>query len=79
VQDAEQNLMKVPRAGNECCPSGPQQLTSELGGKFMENEALSIVDQRTKATYNLPLSKGAVRAMDLRQIKTGPEDFGAMS
>jgi len=45
----------------------------------MENEALSIVDQRTKATYNLPLSKGAVRAMDLRQIKTGPEDFGAMS
>jgi len=45
----------------------------------MVNEALSIVDQRTKATYNLPLSKGAVRAMDLRQTKTGPEDFGAMS
>jgi citrate synthase len=45
----------------------------------MENEGLSIVDKRTKATYELPLSKGAVRAMDLRQIKTDPEDFGVMS
>jgi citrate synthase len=45
----------------------------------MENEVLSIVDKRTKATYDLPLSRGAVRAMDLRQIKTGPEDFGVMS
>ena len=45
----------------------------------MENEVLSIVDKRTKATYDLPLASGAVRAMDLRQIKTGPEDFGVMS
>jgi citrate synthase len=45
----------------------------------MENEALGIVDKRTKATYDIPLCKGAVRAMDLRQIKTGPEDFGVMS
>ncbi len=45
----------------------------------MENEVLSIVDRRTKATYDLPLYRGAVRAMDLRQIKTGPEDFGVMS
>ena len=45
----------------------------------MENEFLGIVDKRTKVAYNLPLSKGAVRAMDLRQIKRGPEDFGVMS
>ncbi len=45
----------------------------------MENEVLGIVDKRTKATYDLPLANGAVRAMDLRQIKTGPEDFGVMS
>src|ERR1051325_11640582 len=45
----------------------------------MENEALGIVDKRTKATYDLLLSKGAVRAMDFRQIKTGPEDFGVMT
>jgi len=45
----------------------------------MENEVLGIVDKRTKATYDIPLYKGAVRAMDLRKIKTGPEDFGVMS
>jgi len=45
----------------------------------MEDEALGIVDRRTKATYDIPFYKGAVRAMDLRQIKTDPEDFGVMS
>ena len=45
----------------------------------MENEFLNIADQRTKATYNLPFFKGTIRAMDLRQIKTGPEDFGVMT
>jgi citrate synthase len=45
----------------------------------MDNSALNIVDQRTKASYNIPLYKGAVRAMDLRQIKTSPEDFGLMT
>ena len=45
----------------------------------MEDEAFTVVDKRTKATYDMPLYKGAVRAMDLRQIKTGPDDFGVMS
>jgi citrate synthase len=45
----------------------------------MDNSALNIVDQRTEACYNIPLYKGAVRAMDLRQIKTHPEDFGLMT
>ena len=45
----------------------------------MENEALSIVDKRTQKTYEIPIHKGTIRAMDLRQIKTGPEDFGLMT
>jgi len=45
----------------------------------MENEVLSIADKRTKVTYDLALARGAVRAMDFRQIKTGPEDFGVMT
>jgi citrate synthase len=44
----------------------------------MENETLSIVDNRTKATYDIPIQKGTIRAMDLRKIKTGPEDFGLL-
>ena len=45
----------------------------------MSNETLTITDNRTKKTYEVPLFKGAVRAMDLRQIKTDAEDFGVMS
>jgi citrate synthase len=45
----------------------------------MENEAFTIIDKRTETTYDIPLYKGTVRAMDFRQIKTGPEDFGVMS
>jgi citrate synthase len=40
---------------------------------------LTIVDNRTGKTYELPIHEGAVRAADLRQIKTDPEDFGLMS
>jgi citrate synthase len=45
----------------------------------MEKEALSIVDWRTQATYEIPIRDGTIRAMDLRQIKTGAEDFGLMT
>ncbi len=45
----------------------------------MEKEVLSIVDKRTRAPYDLAIDHGAIRASDLRQIRTGPEDFGLMS
>jgi len=45
----------------------------------VEDKVISIADRRTQATYELPLHKGALRAMDLRQIKTGPDDFGLMT
>ncbi|MGA3167533.1 MAG: citrate synthase [Terriglobia bacterium] len=45
----------------------------------MENEVLSIVDKRTEKTYEIPIHNGTIRAMDLRKIKTGPEDFGLMT
>jgi len=42
-------------------------------------EALLISDQRNQATYEIPIQDGTIRAMDLRQIKTAPDDFGLMS
>ncbi|HUG52085.1 MAG TPA: citrate/2-methylcitrate synthase [Vicinamibacteria bacterium] len=45
----------------------------------MSDQSLTVRDNRTGATYELPIKDGAVRAMDLRQIKTDPEDFGLMS
>src|SRR5829696_10102054 len=43
-------------------------------------ETLTITDNRTGKQYELPIKDGTIRAMDLRQIKTGEaEDFGLMT
>jgi citrate synthase len=45
----------------------------------MPTNALTITDNRTGKSYTLPIADGAIRAMDLRQIRTSPEDFGLLS
>lgn len=45
----------------------------------MSKETLTIVDNRTGKEYEIPIWEGTVKAMDLRQIKTGESDFGLMS
>jgi citrate synthase len=42
-------------------------------------QTLSVTDNRTGRIYELPISDGTVRAMDLRQIKTDEQDFGLMA
>jgi len=45
----------------------------------MPNAALTIKDNRTGRTYDVPIENGAIRANDLRQIKASESDFGLMS
>jgi citrate synthase len=45
----------------------------------MPQDTLTITDNRTGKSYTVPVESGTIRAMDLRQIKTGPEDFGLMT
>jgi citrate synthase len=45
----------------------------------MPQDTLTITDNRTGQNYTLPVENGTIRAMDLRKIKTGPEDFGLMT
>jgi citrate synthase len=42
-------------------------------------DTLTITDNRTGKQYELPIHEGAIKAMDLRQIRTGPDDFGLMT
>ena len=42
-------------------------------------DSLEIRDTRTDRAYSLPITDGTIRAADLRQIKTGDDDFGLMS
>jgi len=45
----------------------------------MPQDTVTIIDNRTGQSYTLPVENGTIRAMDLRKIKTGPEDFGLMT
>ena len=45
----------------------------------MPADTLTITDNRTGKTYDIPITHGTVKASDLRQIKAGPDDFGLMS
>jgi citrate synthase len=45
----------------------------------MAQQSLTVTDNRTGKTYELPIEHGTIRAMDLRQIKAAPDDFGLMA
>ncbi len=46
----------------------------------MAKDTLTVTDNRTGKSYEIPIEEGGViRATRLREIKTGPEDFGIMS
>jgi citrate synthase len=42
-------------------------------------DTLTITDNRTGKTYDIPIQDGTIKAMDLRQIKTSSDDFGLMT
>jgi citrate synthase len=52
-------------------------VTSE--GSAKGRASLSITDNRTGKSYEVPIKDGAIHATDLRQIKTGADDFGLMT
>ena len=45
----------------------------------MSKDSLTITDNRTGRTYEVPVQNGTIRAMDLRQIKVDDGDFGLMT
>ena len=42
-------------------------------------DSLSVTDNRNGKTYELPVTDGTIKAIDLRQIKTDEDDFGLMT
>lgn len=45
----------------------------------MPQNTLTITDNRTGKTYEVPIEHETIRATDLRQIKANPDDFGLMA
>jgi len=57
-----------PQSGVEAAPSAPGR-----------RDSLSITDNRTGKQYEFPIEHGAIRANDLRQVRTDADDFGLMA
>jgi citrate synthase len=45
----------------------------------MPSNTLTITDNRTGKSYEVPVENETIRAQDLRQIKVNPQDFGLMT
>src|SRR5580692_2758561 len=46
---------------------------------LMSRDSLTITDNRTGKTYELPITTDTIRALDLRPVKVKADDFGMMS
>ncbi len=44
-----------------------------------EKDTLTVTDNRTGQTYEIPVADGTINAMDLRDIKVSDDDFGLLS
>ncbi len=60
-------------------PVKPAPLTTDVVVTHAGPDTLTITDNRTGKKYELPITNGTIRALDLRQIKVDGKDFGMMS
>src|SRR5207245_10946143 len=77
-------VRRAPRSGR-----GPEGIsmysppsataTRKEEGSATPRQTLTIADNRTGKSYEIPITHGTIRAADLRQIKVDPKDFGLMS
>src|SRR5215207_10727397 len=58
---------------------GTEEQSENGGGVATASDSLTITDNRTGKTYEVPIEDGTVRATALRDIKVGDDDFGVMA
>ena len=58
---------------NETQTDGGSAATAEAG-----NDTLTLTDNRNGETYEVEITDGTIKTMDLRQIKVSEDDFGLM-
>jgi citrate synthase len=58
---------------------GTEEQSTNGGAVATASDTLTITDNRTGKTYEVPIEDGTVRATALRDIKVGEDDFGVMS
>jgi citrate synthase len=56
-----------------------EEQSSNGGGVAQATDTLTVTDNRTGQTYEVPITDGTVKAMDFRQMKVDEDDFGLMT
>ncbi|HEV7595667.1 MAG TPA: citrate synthase [Gemmatimonadaceae bacterium] len=74
----------MPKTGTTAAPAAPKNEPAKsppsAPASGQSGSALEIKDNRTTRTYTIPISEGAIRATELKKIKTdNPDDNGLMS
>src|SRR6202162_1800375 len=60
-------------------PTTPETQVAAEGITRMSRDTLSITDNRTGKSYEIPIKHDTIHATDLRQIKVKSDEFGMMS
>src|SRR6266542_3210695 len=55
-----------------------EEQRADGSGEATAADTLSVTDNRTGQTYEIEITDGTIRSMDLRQIKVDEDDFGLM-
>src|SRR3984957_14597620 len=66
MSSQDSTITDAAAAGNDQATGAPQ-------------DTLTVTDNRTGRSYELPIQDGTVRPRDLRQIKVDEDEFGMMS
>src|SRR6202795_2821850 len=74
----------MPKTGTSTAPAAPKKDSAKLppsaATPAQVGSALEIKDNRNNRTYTIPVAEGAIRAVELKKIKTDdPNDTGLMS
>jgi citrate synthase len=67
-------LARVARPGESPLPQGRNERI-----EMTSKDSLTITDNRTGKTYEVPIAEGTIRAMDLRAVRVDESDFGVMA
>jgi citrate synthase len=74
----------MPKTGTSAAPAAPKKdsvkSAPSAAAPTQAGSALEIKDNRTTRTYTIPVAEGAIRAVELKRIKTdNADDTGLMS
>ncbi|HYU59527.1 MAG TPA: citrate synthase [Solirubrobacterales bacterium] len=75
----KQQAQEATREQAKAADADKAKADSSEDGAGASGDSLSITDNRTGNSYELEITEGTVRAMDLRQIKVSEDDFGLMA